>query len=221
MLNRCIPSYHGKVFQFFNVTHNNGISSYFTSYMVSFCDRFTVFLPISGYRYKTEFRLKIRTGSPTEEGWDWGGGRSQGKIAEAKARPRSVMCWPSIRRPYSPMAYTGAAGLRNIRRVAPPITHHIRRQSHTTSNPSGHSAPIMRVCHPHAGSERHTHTRTKSTTAFASNIQLQTNKNGNNRAKSEDTDTLLMKNESNVKERTWISLSGYIEVRKVNLSIAP
>jgi hypothetical protein len=102
----------------------------FTSYMVSFCNRYTVFLPISGHRYRTEFRLKISTGSPTEEGVYWA--QSQGKIAEAKARPPSSkprghpapifadgICWRrGVARVSVPRGCAGecAAGLR--RRVA-------------------------------------------------------------------------------------------------------
>lgn len=66
-------------------------------------------------------------------------GWSQGKIAEAKARHHHhhpiTTTPPSskpgvIQRPYSPMAYACAAGLR---RRSPPITHNIRHQSHTIS----------------------------------------------------------------------------------------
>ena len=130
--------------------------------MVSFCNRSTVFLPISGHRYRTEFRFKISTGEPDAGGRGWG--RSQGKIAEAKARPPSSK--PRvIQRPYSPMAYAGAAGLRRrVARVSVPPGGHMSNiysiTIHALIQAQGHPAPILRVCHPAQGSERrraHTH----------------------------------------------------------------
>ena len=62
-----------------------------------------------------------------------------------------------IQRPYSPMAYAGAAGLRAVRSHS----HTVSAAIHTpSSKPEGHPAPILRVCHPAQGSERrraHTH----------------------------------------------------------------
>ena len=45
--------------------------------MVSFCNRLTVFLPISGHRYRTEFRFKISTGEPDVGGRVLGGHRAK------------------------------------------------------------------------------------------------------------------------------------------------
>jgi hypothetical protein len=70
--------------------HTNGVSSiniFITPYMVPFCNRTLVFLPISGYRCRTGFRFKISTGGARRRRAYIGG--SQGKIAEAKARPPS------------------------------------------------------------------------------------------------------------------------------------
>ena len=109
-----------KYFNFFAI-HRKTSNQYifFTPYMVSFCNRSTVFLPISGHRYTTEFRFKISTGEPDGGGRGWR--RSQGKIAEAKARPPSSK--PRvIQRPYCGYATPHRFG-------APPRAH----TSHTTS----------------------------------------------------------------------------------------
>lgn len=148
--------------------------------MVSFCNRSTVFLPISGHRYRTEFRFKISTGEPDAGGRGWG--RSQGKIAEAKARPPSSK--PRvIQRPYSPMAYAGAAGLRAVRSHS----HTISAAIHTpSSKPRGHPAPILRVCHPaqvRSAAAAHTHTtsaRHLKTSPHQSFVSFQATTDNNN-----------------------------------------
>jgi len=110
---------------------------FITPYMVSFCNRILVFLPISGHRYRTEFRFNSSTGSPTKEGGYIG--VATGQIAEANKGPHPSPSSTTLIQPQGHPAPIFADGIPWRRRVARMV-----------SAPSQHGWSHVKVpYHPH------------------------------------------------------------------------